>query len=141
MADINEQLIASIQMRALLASEDEIFSGIGTSLPREEQDKVAAAASLSVSDLFGIGRDFYHRTLRPVIEDLICGKIKYCANRSSYDTATSVVRLVAEQVGEAIVQAHSGPKGAGEAAGKLLVDTSAAVLKEGLNKLCHCPNP
>jgi hypothetical protein len=140
MANVNGELIKSIQLRALQASEEEIFSGIGRSLPESERVSVATAASLSTSDLLNIGKDFYKRTLRPIIEDSICGKLKYCSNRQTYDDVTSVVSLVAEHVGEAIAQVHGVPTEAGGLAGKLIVDSSAAVLKEGLNALCRCPS-
>ena len=140
MADVNDDLIKAIQLRALQASEGEIFSGIGQSLPESERTRVATAASLSATDLLNIGKDFYRRTLRPVVEDLICGRAKYCSNRKIYDTATSITALVAEHVGEAIAQVHGLPKEAGGLTGKLVVETSAAVLKEGLNSLCRCPS-
>lgn len=140
MAEVKDDLIRSIQLRALQASEEEIFSGIGRSLPETERAEVATAAALSVGDLLNIGRDFYRRTLRPEIETLICGKAKYCSHRQTYDTAVSITSLVAESVGEAVAQLHGIPKEAGGQAGKLVVETSAAVLKEGLNSLCRCPS-
>jgi hypothetical protein len=140
MADVNDDLIRSIQLRALQASEDEIFSDIGRSLPVTERTQVATAAALSVGDLLNIGKDYYRRTLRPEIEALICGKAKYCSNRKTFDTAASITSLVAESVGEVVAQAHGLPKEAGGLTGKLVVETSAAVLKEGLNSLCRCPS-
>lgn len=113
MADVNEDLIRSIQLRALQASEDEIFSGIGQSLPENERMQVATAAALSVGDLLSIGKDFYRKTLRPEIETLICGKAKYCSHRQTCDTAVSITSLVAESVGEAVAQVHGIPKEAG----------------------------
>ena len=140
MADVNDDLIRSIQLRALQASDEEIFSGIGRSLPESERARVATAAALSVGDLLSIGKDFYQRTLRPEIVTLICGKAKYCSHRETYDTAVKITSLVAESAGEAVAQVHGIPKEAGGLAGKLVVETSAAVLKEGLNSICRCPS-
>jgi hypothetical protein len=141
MAEMNENLIETIQMRTMLASDAELYSAIGESLPKDQQASVALAASLSASNLLGVGKDFYEKRIRPKAEDLICGNLKYCANRGKYDTAKSVVELVGEQVGKVVAKLNGLPDEAGGVAGKLVVDGSAAILKEGLNHLCRCSTP
>src|SRR5260370_41609180 len=131
MAEISAAVIDAIQKRTLQASEHELYSGIGEALPAAERTQFAEAAYLTPSDLFAIGRDFYERLLRPAIEDLICGQLKYCDNRDTYDTATDIVKLVAEEVGKVLSKTHGLPDEAGETGGRLVVAVSAAVLKEG----------
>lgn len=137
---MNQQnLIEEIQRRASIASPNEIYSSIAAALPESERQREAVAASLKVSDVVGIGKNFYQRRIRPAVKDLVCGQVEYCKNRGRYDTAVSITGLVAEQTGKAIAQVFGFPAEAGGVAGRLIVDVSAAILKEGLNELCSCP--
>jgi hypothetical protein len=135
----NPNLVEDINRRASTASLNELYSGMAVALPMSERVREAAAASVKVADAIAVGRAFYQNRIRPAIKDMVCGKVQYCKNRGIYDTAASITGLVAEQAGKAIAQLHGLSSEAGASTGKLLVDVSAAVLKEGLNELCSCP--
>lgn len=138
MANFDSAVIDQIQARSAVASESELYAGIAESLPDAERAQVARAASLLPDNVVAIGKNFYIQRLRPLIEDVICSRFNYCENRKHYDTATEIVSLVAESVAEALAKAHGIPEEAAKLGGKLMVETSAAVMKEGLNSLCRC---
>jgi hypothetical protein len=138
MAITDLALINQIQRHAAIASNDEVFRAIGNSLSPAERSQVAEAASLRPSDLVEIGKRFYDKELRPLIDDAICTKLKFCENRKKYDAATEVISLIIQAVGEAISKTHGIPEEAGKLGGKVFIEVSAAVVKEGLNSLCRC---
>lgn len=134
----SEQTLQQIQMRAVLAGEDELYAGIAAAMPKAVQDQVVTAASLKFPSPADIGRAF-RKSILPVVKDGICGKAKYCKNRGTFDTIAKVSALVAEHVADAIAASQGVPPGtAGKTAG-LVVEVSASILKEGLNWLCDCP--
>lgn len=136
MADQNT--INEIQMRSQTAQVGELYDAIAKALPPDEQEAVVRAAALKLPSPRAIGKAFYERTLRPAMVAGICGKAKFCKNRKLYDSAASLTGLVADQALEAVAKVHGLPPGTGQAA-KLTIEVSAAVLKEGLNELCECP--
>ena len=134
----SQNLIDTIQKRALIASDDELFASLATALPKEQIEQTAKAASLKPSDIVQIGRTFYTTKLRPAIEDSICGRLQFCKNRHVYDTAAAITALVADEAGKVVATTlQLPPEPAGKAA-SIAVEFEAAVLKEGLNKLCNC---
>jgi phosphoribosylaminoimidazole (AIR) synthetase len=134
----NEETLQQIQMRAVLAGEDELYAAIAAAMPKAVQDQVVTAASLKFPSPADIGRAF-RKSVLPAVKDGICGKAKYCRNRGTYDTIAKVSALVAEHVADAIAASQGIPPGTtGKTAG-LVVEVSASILKEGLNRLCGCP--
>jgi hypothetical protein len=138
MANIDATIIEEVQKRIAVASEHDLYKDIAGALPASERTQFAAAAALTPTDLLSIGKDFYTKRLRPQVHDVVCGKLKYCENRHVYESAAEIVGLVVSGVGEALASAHGIPSDVGGSSGKLVVAVSAAVLKEGLNKLCGC---
>jgi hypothetical protein len=130
--------IQQIQMRVLTAQFGELYDSIASELPAAEREAVVKAAALKLPSPREVGRAFYERTIRPAMVAGICGKAKFCKNRKLYDSAASLTGLVAEHAVDAVGKVHGLPPGSGQAA-KLVVEVSAAALKEGLNELCDCP--
>jgi hypothetical protein len=131
-------IIEKIQLRALTAQSDELYASIAETLPPGMSDQIGGGAALRLRSPVEFGREFYHKVLRPGLTNAICGKAKFCKNRKLYDTAAKVAGMVAEAAGDVVGKLNGIPVGGGEA-GKLIVESSAAILREGLNSLCDCP--
>jgi hypothetical protein len=129
--------IQQILLRSNTARFNELYAGIADALPPSLSDQIGGGAALRLRSPIEFGKEFYQRKFRPGVITIVCGRLKFCANRKIYDTAVKVAEVVANAAGEVIGKAHGIPEGSGEAA-KLVVDVSAAVLKEGLNELCDC---
>ncbi len=130
-------LIEQIQSRMQTAEQDELYVAIENNIPSLQKDAVVQAAALKLPSPKEIGEAFYVRFLRPAVEEGICTRAGFCQHRKLYDTAAKLTGLVADQVTEAIGKMHGFPPGSGKAAA-IIVETSAAILKEGLNKICDC---
>jgi len=134
----SQSLIETIQKRAQIASDDELFASLANALPKEQIDQTAKAASIKPSDIVQIGRTFYATRLRPALEDTICGKLQFCKNRHVYDTAAAITGLVADETAKIVATTLQLPPDPSGKAASIVVEFSAAVLKEGLNRLCGC---
>lgn len=137
-------VLEQILQRSIVASPEELYTGIGQELPEPERQARAQAAGLKLPSLKDIGRLYYEK-VRPDIADAICVKAAYCENKALYERAAKLTAMVAEAVAGIVFGAAGGPGAvlsgaiAAGAAG-LIVNLSAAVLKEGLNDLCECPD-
>ncbi|HEY0383471.1 MAG TPA: hypothetical protein VGC72_14850 [Candidatus Elarobacter sp.] len=137
MTNFDESLLNQIAFRSTTAGVDEIHSSIARELPPSVNENVALAASLRFPKPADIGRAFKEHVI-PFVKDGICGKAQFCSRRQQYDTVMKIVSLTAEYVTDAIEQTGHFPPGT-KPATKLVIETSAAILKEGLNSLCGCP--
>src|SRR5438045_3939283 len=79
----SDQTLQQIQMRAVLAGEDELYAGIAAAMPKAVQQQVVTAASLKFPSPADIGRAF-RKSILPIVKDGICGKAKYCKNRGTF---------------------------------------------------------
>jgi hypothetical protein len=129
--------IERIQLRAQLAGFDELYSGITQALPPTLAGQIGGGAALRLKNPIEFGKEFYQKRLRPSMISAVCGKLSFCQNRHLYDTGVKVVGMVADAATEVVGKTYGLPEGSGEAA-KLVVEVSAAVIKEGLNALCDC---
>lgn len=129
--------IQQILLRSHTARFNELYAGIADALPPALTEQIGGGAALRLKSPIEFGKEFYQRKFRPGLITIVCGRLKFCANRKVYDTAVKVAEIVADAAGEVIGKSQGVPKGSGEAA-KLVVEVSAAVLKEGLNELCDC---
>jgi hypothetical protein len=135
---IDETLTRRIEVRAHTAGQDELYAGIASSLRPDSREQVVRAAGLKVPSPAEIGRAFRDRIM-PAVKDGICVRAKFCKNRSTFDSGAKVAALVAEHVGEAVAKVYGAPADVIGEGAKLVVETSASFLKEGLNTLCDCP--
>jgi hypothetical protein len=129
--------IQQILLRSNTASVNELYAGIADALPAALSDQIGGGAALRIRSPIEFGKEFYQRKFRPGLITVVCGRLDFCANRKIYDTAVKVAGIVADAAGEIIGKSHGIPAGSGEAT-KLVLEVSAAALKEGLNELCDC---
>jgi len=136
---IDSKLVEQIQTRVLTAGDEELYKGIAEQLPPDQQEIVAQAAGIKLPSPVQIGKAF-HDKIMPQVKYGVCHKAKYCKNRGRFETAAQITALAAKYTADAITTAFNIPiPYPGEAAG-LLVETTALVLKKGLNNLCGCPD-
>lgn len=136
--DIPSSLIEQIQVREATAGVDELYRAVAGQLPPDQQEAVAQAAGIKLPSPAQIGKAFQDKIM-PHVKDGICRKAKYCKHRGLYETGAAITALAAKYTAGAITVAIGVPiPFVGEGA-ELLVDTTALVLKNGLNKLCECP--
>jgi len=137
--DIDSGLINQIQTRLATAGIEELYEGIARQLPPGEQEVVAQAAGIKLPSPAQIGKAFNDKIV-PHVKDGICRKAKYCKNRGRFETASQVTAIAAKYTATAITSAFGiTVPFVGEGAG-LLVESTALVLKRGLNNLCECPD-
>jgi hypothetical protein len=127
--------LEQIQRRAMVAGVDDLYATIGEELPSTEREEIVQAAGLRLPSREDIGRLYINR-IRPLMEEAICLRAKYCQRRNNYDSAAKIASLVATAAAE-VVTGGASAMIAGTAAG-LIVNVSAVVLKEGLDSLCDC---
>lgn len=136
--DIDSKIIGQIQTRLLTAGDEELYRGIAAQLPPAEQETVAQAAGIKLPSPAQLGKAF-HDKIMPQVKYGVCHKAKYCKNRGHFETAAQITALAAKYTADAITTVFNIPvPNAGDGAG-LLVETTALVLKKGLNNLCGCP--
>lgn len=131
------QLVEDIQKRLATAGEDDLYRRIARSVPARVSQRIGGGAALRLKSPVKFGRDVYRKFARPALHAGICGKAQFCKKRKAFDTAAKLTSLVAGFAGEVVSAQFGLPPGVGTGAG-LVVDISAAALKEGLNKLCEC---
>jgi hypothetical protein len=137
--NIDSQLIEQIQARLVTASTEELYRGIAGQLPPDQLEIVVEAAGIKLPSPAKIGKAFQDKIM-PRVKDGICHKAKYCKNRGLFETASQATALAAKYTADAITTAFGVPVPfVGDAAG-LLVESTALVLKNGLNSLCECPD-
>ena len=134
--EIPDDLVAQIQVRQVTAGANELYEGIAKWLPSDQE--AAVAASIKLPTPAKIGQAF-HDKIMPRVKDGICYKGKYCSRKAQYDTGAAITSLAAKYTAEALTAALGVTIPLVGEGAALLVDTTALVLKNGLNKLCECP--
>ncbi len=128
---------SEIHNRMVTVGEDQLFESIASALPNKLSEQIGGGAALRLSSPVEFGKKFYRTILRPELHQRICVKANYCTNLKKYETLAKITTLVAGAAADVVTTSCGLPPFAGKGA-ELVVDISATVLKEGLNKLCEC---
>lgn len=129
--------IQKILVRSQTARFNELYAGMAGAVPAAASEQFGGGAALHIGNPIQFGKELYQKKIRPGLVSIVCGKAKFCKNRKIYDTAVKMAGMVADAAGDVVGKLNGIPVGGGEAA-KLVVEVSAAALKEGLNELCDC---